>query len=104
MALKVKKIKNVTATCIVQVVQLISLKLLKLATHETLSTDWVPNEQTDCSDNSKASRVREFFKDWWTLSRNRLISMILKKKIDQFVKKKVLGLKRLRSDTSCFKF
>ena len=40
MATESKANKNVTATCIVQVVRLISLKLLKLATHETLNTDW----------------------------------------------------------------
>ena len=40
MATESKANKNATATCIVQVVRLISLKLLKLATHETLNTDW----------------------------------------------------------------
>ena len=40
MATESKTNKNAIATCIVQVVRLISLKLLKLATHETLNTDW----------------------------------------------------------------
>ena len=40
MATESKANKNAMATCIVQVVRLISLKLLKLATHETLNTDW----------------------------------------------------------------
>ena len=40
MATESKANKNVRATCIVQVVRLISLNWLKLATHETLNTDW----------------------------------------------------------------
>ena len=40
MATESKANKNATTTCIVQVVRLVNLELLKLATHETLNTDW----------------------------------------------------------------
>ena len=48
MATESKANKNATATCIVQVVRLISIELLKLATHETLNTDWWSHVYTAC--------------------------------------------------------
>ena len=49
MATESKANKNATATCIVQVVRLISLELLKLATQDTLNTDWVKRVLNDAT-------------------------------------------------------